>query len=39
MIRLDKESKEVEAVQVVVDREAQIVFSQKEVAEGIKNEC
>lgn len=39
MIYLDKESKEVEAVKAIVDQEAKVVFEQKEVAEGIKNEC
>jgi hypothetical protein len=39
MIRLDKESKEVEAVKEVVDREAQVVAEQKSVAEGIMAEC
>ena len=39
MIFLDKETKEVDAVKAIVDAEAQIVFQQKEVAEGIKNEC
>lgn len=39
MIYLDKETKEVGAVKEVVDREAQMVANQKEIAEGIKNEC
>lgn len=39
MITLDKESKEVEAIKEVVDREAQIVAQQKEIAEVIKDEC
>jgi len=39
MVFLDKETKEVEAVKAIVDQEAQVVFAQKEVAEGIKNEC
>ncbi len=39
MVNLDKETREVDAIRAVVDKEAQAVYEQKEIAEGIKNEC
>lgn len=39
MVNLDRETKEVESIKAVVDIEAQAVYEQKEIAEGIKNEC
>jgi hypothetical protein len=39
MVKLDFETKEIEKIKAVVDQEAQVVYEQKEVAEGIKNEC